>query len=337
VPRIAPGGFLGEEAGMTTPFVRPDVQALMEMIKAAGRPGIDTLEPPQAREVSRTTRSITEMPLGELAVIRDVTVDGAEGPIGARLFDAREERGPGDLIIYLHGGGFVIGDLDSHAPLCAEIARAMDLPVLSIDYRLAPEHPFPAAPEDSIAAVRWAAAHSAKLGRPAERLILMGDSAGANLAIVTAVALRDAPAAVPVAAQCLIYPVTDTCRDEGSGREFGEGYFLTRSVMDWFDSHYRASGDDPRRNPHVAGLAGLPPTIVMTASLDPLRDQGRILAAGLAQVGVDSIYLEARGTIHGFMTMRRLLPSAQVDLERCLRGLKLLLDEKGGTAQPNWG
>lgn len=314
---------------MRQPFIRPDVLALIEMIKAAGRPSIDTLEPPQAREMSRTTRSITELPVGDLAVMRDVTVNGAESQIGARLFDAREERGPGGLILFYHGGGFVIGDLDSHAPLCAEIARATDLPVLSIDYRLAPEHPFPAAPDDSIAAARWVAANGADIGREATRLILMGDSAGANLAVVTAVALRDSPAAVPVAAQCLIYPVTDTCRDEGSGREFGEGYFLTRPVMDWFDSHYRASGEDARRNPHVAGLAGLPPTIVMTASLDPLRDQGRVLAGGLAEAGVDTIYLEAAGTLHGFMTMRRMLPSAQQDLTRCLEGLKLLLGGAG--------
>ena len=227
--------------------------------------------------------------------------------------------------MFLHGGGFVFGDLDSHASLCAEIARVMDLPVIAVDYRLAPEAPFPAAPDDSIAAARWIAANGAVTGREATRLIVMGDSAGANLAIVTAVALRDEPAAVPVAAQCLVYPVTETCRDEGSGHEFAEGYFLTQAGMHWFDSHYRASGEDWRRNPLVAGLAGLPPTVIVTASLDPLRDQGRALAGEIAKVGGEVVYLEARGTIHGFWSMRQLLPSSAADVARTLTHLKLML------------
>lgn len=313
---------------MTTPYIRPDAEAFLAMIKAAGRPPIETLSPPEARQVSAKTRELTELPVGEIAVMRDLTMPGPGGEMRLRLFDARAERGAGDVIVFIHGGGFVIGDMDSHAPLCAEIARQMDLPVVSVDYRLAPEAPFPAAPDDSIAAARWVAANGQTLGREAQRLIVMGDSAGANLAIVAAVALRDEPAAVPVAAQCLIYPVTDTCRDEGSGRTFGQDYLLTRSVMDWFDSHYRAAQGDWRRNPFVAGLEGLPPTVIMTASLDPLLDQGRALAGGLAAVGVETVYLEARGTIHGFMTMRRLLPSAQEDLSRCLAALKLLIGEE---------
>ena len=201
----------------------------------------------------------------------------------------------------------------------------MDLPVIAVDYRLAPETPFPGAPEDAIAAARWIATNGAATTREAERLIVMGDSAGANLAIVIAVALRDEPAAMPVAAQCLIYPVTDVVADEGSGRDFAEGFFLTRAGMNWFDSHYLPSGADWRRNPAVAGLAGLPPAVIMTASLDPRRDQGRALAGDLARAGGEVVYLEARGTIHGFWSMRRLLPSSAADVARCLFHLKLLL------------
>jgi acetyl esterase len=172
---------------------------------------------------------------------------------------------------------------------------------------------------------RWIAANGAATGREAERLIVMGDSAGANLAIVTAVALRDEPADAPVAAQCLIYPVTETCREEGSGREFADGFFLTQAGMHWFDSHYRAPDNDRRRNPMVAGLEGLPATVIITASLDPLRDQGRALAGEIARVGGEVVYLEAEGTIHGFWSMRALLPSSAADVARTLAHLKAML------------
>ncbi len=310
---------------METPFIRPDVRALLDMMAAARTPPIHTLEPAEARAMRAGSKVETEPPLGELAVVRDLACPGPGGEIRLRLFDARAERGPGDVIVFTHGGGFVFGDLDSHASLCAEVARQMDLPVIAVDYRLAPEAPFPAAPEDSIAAARWIAANGAATGREAQRLVVMGDSAGANLAIVTAVALRDAPAAVPVAAQCLIYPVTESAKDEGSAREFADGYFLTRDGMEWFDRHYRAAEDDWRRNPTLAGLTGLPPTVIMTASLDPLRDQGRALAGEIAKVGGEVVYLEAAGTIHGFWSMRRLLPSSAPDVARCLAHLRIML------------
>ena len=271
------------------------------------------------------SKVVTEPPVGELEVMRDLSCPGPVGQIPLRLFDARAKRGPGDVIVFTHGGGFVFGDLDSHASLCAQIAREMDLPLIAVDYRLAPESPFPAAPEDAIAAARWIAENGAVTERETRRLIVMGDSAGANLAIVVAVALRDEPAAVPIAAQCLIYPVTGAVADEGSGRDFAEGFFLTRAGMDWFDAHYQPSGADWRRNPSVAGLAKLPPTVIMTASLDPLRDQGRALAGALANAGAEVVYLEAVGTIHGFWSMRELLPSSASDVSRCLAHLKLLL------------
>ena len=307
------------------PYIRPDVKALLAMMAASRLPPIHLLSPAEARAMRARSKVETEPPVGELGVIRDLRCPGPAGEIPLRLFDARAERGPGDVIVFTHGGGFVFGDLDSHASLCAEIARIMDLPVIAVDYRLAPETPFPGAPEDAIAAARWIAANGAATTRVAERLIVMGDSAGANLAIVIAVALRDEPAAAPVAAQCLIYPVTDVVADEGSGRDFAEGFFLTRAGMDWFDSHYLPSNADWRRNPAVAGLGDLPPTVIMTAGLDPLRDQGRALAGELAKAGGEVVYLEASGTIHGFWSMRRLLPSSAVDVARCLSHLKLLL------------
>ena len=310
---------------MTEPYIRPDVKILLAMMAASGQPPIHEMTPVEARAMRKRSRVETEPPIGELGTLRDLSCPGPACVIPLRLFDPRAERGPGDVIVFTHGGGFVFGDLDSHASLCAEISRAMDLPVIAIDYRLAPEGPFPAAPDDAIAATRWIAANGAVTGREAKRLIVMGDSAGANLAIVTAVALRDEPAQVPVAAQCLVYPVTETCREEGSGRDFADGFFPTQAGMHWFDSHYRAPDSDRRRNPMVAGLKGLPPTVIITASLDPLRDQGRALAGEIAKVGGEVVYLEAEGTIHGFWSMRALLPSSAVDVARTLAHLKLML------------
>ena len=311
---------------MTKPFIRPDVAALLAMIDSSGRPPINQFEPAEARSGSKAARAVMEVELGELPVMRDFSIPGPAGPIGARLFDAAAERESGDLIIFFHGGGFVIGDLESHAPLCADLSRLTDLPVVSVDYRLAPEHPFPAGPDDAIAAARWLASHSGEVGRAAKRLVLMGDSAGANLALLAAIDLRDEPAAVPVAAQGLIYPVTGPVVHTGSGRDFAENYVLTRPLMDWFDGHYAPQLGDWRHETHLRGYAGLPPTAIITASLDPLRDQGRALAAALTVEGIETSYLEAQGNIHGFATMRRLVPSAHRDIERLCEALKLLLD-----------
>jgi acetyl esterase len=314
----------------TPHFIRPDVAALLAMIEQSPRPPMHTLDPPTARAGSNAARAMMEVELGELAVMRDVSIPGPAGPIGARLFDARAEREPGDLIVYFHGGGFVIGDLDSHAPLCADLARMTDLPVVSVDYRLAPEHPFPAGPDDAIAATRWLAEHGGTIGRRATRLVVMGDSAGANLALLAAIDLRDEPAAVPIAAQGLIYPVTGPVAPHGSGADFADGYFLTKPMMAWFDGHYAPQLDDWRHETHLRGHAGLPPAAIITASLDPLRDQGRALAADLAQAGVETMYMEARGNIHGFATMRRLVPSAQHDLARLVAAVSLLIEQRAG-------
>lgn len=310
---------------MTDPYILPDVKLLLQLMAASRQPPIEAMSPAEARAMRKASKVETEPPVGELGLIRDLSCPGPAGAIALRLFDVRAERSPSDVIVFTHGGGFVFGDLDSHASLCAEISRQMDLPVIAVDYRLAPEAPFPAAPDDALAAAQWIAANGAATGREAKRLILLGDSAGANLAIVTAVALRDAPAAVPVAATCLVYPVTKTCRDEGSGHDFTEGYFLTQAGMHWFDGHYRAPDHDPRRNPMVAGLGGLPPTVIITASLDPLRDQGRALAGELARAGCEVVYLEAKGTIHAFWTLRKLLPSSAADVARTLAHLKLMV------------
>nr|MDP8994405.1 alpha/beta hydrolase [Pseudomonadota bacterium] len=157
-------------------------------------------------------------------------------------------------------------------------------------------------------------------------LVLAGDSAGGNFAIVAALALRDAPAAVPVLAQWPIYPAADPAKGYPSKRDFGEGYLLTSASMAWFDGCYRADPKDWRFSPLVKSQAGMPPTLVVTASLDPIRDQGRAYAAACVEAGVPTVYLEAKGNIHGFINLRKAVPSSERDIARCLEALKLLLD-----------
>ena len=306
---------------MTTVYVRSDVRAFLDLLNALDGPRSHQVPLDQARAMMHASRHRFDAEVGELAVIREVT----GGPCPMRLFDSRDTRGPGPMMVFYHGGGFILGDIDTHAPLCAEIARLLDLPVVSVDYRLAPEHPFPAGVEDAIAAARWIASGPAELGLAVTGLVLAGDSAGGNFAIVTALDLRDRPAAVPVLAQWPIYPAANPTKGYPSLTDFGEGYLLSRDGMNWFDRCYLPDLADWRYDPLLRDQAGLPPTLVVTAGLDPIRDQGRAYAAACAVAGVSVSYLECAGTIHGFMNLRRALPSAQGDLERCIAHLRAIL------------
>jgi acetyl esterase len=221
----------------------------------------------------------------------------------------------------------VFGDLDTHEPFCAEVARLLDLPVLAVDYRLAPEHPFPAGAEDCIAAARWAAGGPAALDWEVTGLVTAGDSAGGNFAIVAALALRDEPAAVPVIAQWPIYPAADPASGYPSYEDFSEGYFLSHDGMKWFDGCYRPDKADWRYSPLLKSQAGMPPTLVQTAGLDPIRDQGRAYAAACAQAGVPTVFLEAKGNIHGFINLRKAIPSSAEDIRSGVEALKLILAE----------
>jgi acetyl esterase len=304
-----------QESPVTEPFVRPDVTLFLHYLNALPGPKIHEVGAVAARQMSVAMRGVADLETGPLAVLRDLAMPGpGGGEIALRLFDARESREPGPVLVFFHGGGWVLGDLDSYEPPCAEIARALDLPVVSVGYRLAPEHPWPAAPEDSEAAARWIAGAPAALGLQPTSLVLAGDSAGGNLAIVTALALRNKPAAVPVIAQWALYPSADMTTHYPSFAEFGQGYFLTQESMAWFGQQYAPDPTDWRASPMVADLAGLPPALVTTASLDPIRDQGRAYAAGLARAGVPVSFREAVGTVHGFINLRKAIPSAQADL-----------------------
>ncbi len=312
---------------MTEHYVRPDVRGFLDFAYAQPGPRTHEVTPPEARQMMKTLVALADQPAGDIAVVRDLSIPGPAGAIPARLFDCRAHREPGPVVLFIHGGGFVIGDVDVYTPLAAEIARGLDLPVLSVEYRLAPEHPFPAAPEDCEAAARWVASNPAELGRHPTSLVVAGDSAGGNLTIVTSMALRDRPAAVPVIAQWPIYPVTDGAQTHESVQNFRTGYLLEGDTMEWFARHYAADPADWRLNPILKDQAGMPPTLVLTASLDPLLDQGRDYAARLIRAGVPTIYREAKGTIHGFLNLRRAIPSGQGDLAGCLAVLKPLVQE----------
>lgn len=318
------------ERRLTDPYVRPDVAGFLAFLNALPGPKMHQLEAPAARATYAAMKDIADPPVGELGTIVDLAIPGPAGDIPARLFDVQASRTPGPLVMFFHGGGFVIGDLETHASFCAEVSRILDLPVLAVDYRLAPEAAWPAAPDDCEAAARWAAASPAELGRKVTSLVTCGDSAGGNLAIVVAMALRDAPAAVPVIAQLPFYPATDMTQEYPSYGQFAEGYLLTRDSMEWFNAAYQAEASHIRTSPLNGELAGMPPAVIVTASLDPIRDQGRAYAAALSKAGVATVFREAVGNIHGFITLRKAVPSSVGDVAAALSAAKIVIAEAEG-------
>ena len=259
-----------------TPLIREDVQGFLALVNSLPAP--ERLDPVEQRAGYLGLKAMTEADPRPMAVIKDLTCPGPAGDIPVRFYDVRESRDPSPVVLFFHGGGFVIGDLDTHNSLCTELSAELDLPVLAVDYRLAPEHPFPAAPDDCEAAARWLAGSPKELDRTVTGLVTIGGSAGGNLATVTARALIDQPAAAPMLLQVLLYPATDESQD-GSMERFAEGHLLTKVAMDWFYSLYLPKSGDPRAFPLHADAKGMCPSIVATAGLDPLQDQGRRMAA----------------------------------------------------------
>ncbi len=310
---------------MSEPFVRPDVAAFLAFLNAQTGPKVHEVDAATARLLMRAMGPVAEAETGPLAVIRDLAIPGPAGTIEARLYDARADRAAGPVMVFYHGGGFVIGDLDTHEPYCAEAARQLDMPVIAIHYRLAPEVPFPAAAEDCEAATRWIAESPAEMGLTVTGLVPSGDSAGGNLAIVTTMALRDRPAAVPVIAQHPIYPVVTDDNEWPSMRAFGQGYLLTQESMDYFHAAYQTVADDFRGAPLNFDQSGMPPSLVTTASLDPLCDQGRAYYEKLIAAGVRAEYRCAEGNIHGHINLRKAIPSSQDDITGNLTALKAML------------
>lgn len=315
-----------DTATRPAPYVRPDVKGFLDFLAMAGGPTMSEMGAEGARASYLQMSAVAEMEPRALAVIRDLTCPGPAGDIPLRFYDARETREPGPAVMFYHGGGFVIGDLDSHHALCTEIAAGLDLPVIAVHYRLAPEHVFPAAPDDCEAASRWVAGSPEALGRAITGLIPMGDSAGGNLAIVVTQALAETPAAVPVVVQVPIYPLSDDKPDHQSMLDFAEGFLLTAETMAWFSDAYQAVLGHKRAYPIYGDHTATPPTVLVTAGLDPIRDSGRVYGIELIKAGVDVVFLEMKGSIHGFTQVRKAIPSAQTDLHAVFAAVKMLLE-----------
>jgi acetyl esterase len=301
----------------------PQARALIDLMVERGVPPTHTLTPAQARAFYRERRAYTQPDPPALHEVRDL----AAGPVPLRLYrPAPAVPGvPAPVLVYFHGGGWVIGDLDTHDVLCRQLALASGGVVVAVDYRLAPEHRFPAAVDDCLAAVRWVRAQADALQLDASRLAVGGDSAGGNLAAVTCLALREAGERLP-ALQLLIYPATDMRALAPSHQANGQGYMLTRDSIAYYRGHYlaeRVQWEDWRASPLLAPHhRGLPPALVLTAGYDPLRDEGLQYADALSAAGVPAQYVCFERQLHGFITMGRVLDEANTAVALCAAALR---------------
>jgi len=290
----------------------PQARAVLDLIIKSGRPPYHQLSPKDARQLFRETRPASTPVPPEIGVVRNVLTEGRQGAIPLRVYRPAGVAATTPLpgLVYFHGGGWVIGDLDTHDVLCRQLTAEGGITVASVDYRLAPEHKFPAAVDDAWEATRWVSASADRLRIDPRRLAVGGDSAGGNLAAVVALMARDAGGPA-ISFQVLLYPVTDLGAETRSYSDFADGYMLTRDSMRWFAAQYLAGKDeamDWRVSPlRAATLAGLPPALIVTAGFDPLRDEGEAYARRLRDAGVRVDYACYGGMLHGFVGMRRLL------------------------------
>jgi len=296
----------------------PDAAAVYKAYQEAGRPPYETVSPAEARLLYLAARFVSNPEPPELQSVQPLEIPAPHGSIPARVYTPlklRETKGLAPCLVFFHGGGFVIGNLDSHDVVCRKLADEGQLIVIAVDYRLAPEHKFPAGVEDVVTATKWVADNARQLGIDASRLSVGGDSAGGNLAAVVAITARDGNGPT-IAGQVLIYPGTDFAMTHPSHSEPETSILLTHSVIRWFRDNYlngAADVDDWRASPaRIKSLAGLPPAYVLTAGADPLRDEGDEYAKRLKEAGVPVTYRTYPGQFHGFFTMGKLLQQANV-------------------------
>jgi len=290
-----------------------NVRTLLEAIAALGLPPLESQTPAEARQRVNENRAALTGPLEPLASIDNLRIPGPDGEIPVRVYTP-EGGGNGAGIVYFHGGGWVVCDLDTHDVPCSAIAHRSGAIVIAVDYRLAPEHKFPAAVIDSYAALLWVADNADRLGIDPNQLCVCGDSAGGNLATVMAIKSRDENGP-RIALQVLVYPVTDlSSLETGSYDEFAEDHYLTKSLMACFRDHYLAHPEDardPQASPLLArDLRGLPPALVITAECDPLRDEGEAYAKRLRDSGVEVTLTRYSGMIHPFFSLAGAIPQA---------------------------
>ncbi|WP_174296747.1 alpha/beta hydrolase [Sphingomonas bacterium] len=291
------------------PHFRAMLDADAEAAAARNLPALGMLPAAPIRAGYQTQRRALSRNAPAEVATRDLLVSGADGDIAARLYEPPgcDLTGPG--LVFFHGGGFVIGDLETHDGFCRHLSALSRCRVLAVDYRLAPEHPFPAAHDDALAAVRWAFAHADEIGFAVSRIAVGGDSAGANLATSIAIDLKDDPAHRP-AFQLLLYPAIWPDEQTGS-RAALDGPIVTKAAMRWFEASYAAAGHPEVARVHLGSdvlLDGMPPAYIVTAGFDPLKDEGRDYAARLAAAGVAVDHVEYPSMIHDFLTMPDVSP-----------------------------
>jgi Esterase/lipase len=296
----------------------PQVRVLLEQIKKFQAQPLSSLEPAVARQSMQMLANFTK-PAEPVASVKDITIPGPNGTIPIRIYTPFGS-GPFPLFIFFHGGGWVLGDLDSYDDLCYQLTNKAGAIVISVAYRLAPEHKFPEAPQDCYAATQWIAEHAHKYNGDPARIAIGGDSAGGNLtAVVTQMArAQQGPHLI---FQLLIYPATDMTAATASLSENAEGYFLTRDDLYWFTRHYiRTEEDkrDPLASPYLAAdLHGLPPALIITGEYDPLRDEGELYGQRLQEAGVPVTIHRYPGMIHGFISLPSFLQQGRNAIQEC--------------------
>jgi acetyl esterase len=310
-------------------MLHPQTQALLALIAESGLPLTHTLTPPEARRFYRERRAFTQPEPQPVAAVTNLSAPGQAGPIPVRLYKPLAADGaPPPVLVYYHGGGWVIGDLDTHDVLCRDLAHHAGCAVVAVDYRLAPEHRYPAAVDDSLAATYWVQRNAAQLGLDGSRLAVGGDSAGGNLAAVVAILARDV-GDLPIAFQLLIYPATDQRRGWPSHQTNGQGYLLTRDTMDYFHDHYLPDAKQDlewRASPLLCdNLKGLPPALVLTAGYDPLRDEGLAYSQRLSEAGNRATHICFERQIHGFITMGKVVDEANAAVALCADAVRRAL------------
>jgi acetyl esterase len=308
--------------------VTPEVRTILDVLAALDSPPIEEQTPQQVREAYGQFSALGSK--AEMASVTNLTCRGPAGDVPVRVYVPTAEPGPRPVLVYFHGGGWVIGDVESHDATVRALAAASGVTVVSVDYRLAPEHPFPAAVDDCVAAVHWVAEPStaAELAIDPARMAVGGDSAGGNLAAVVAQQLRDT--GPPLRFQLLVYPATDMHFSHSSIDDNADGYFLTKADMTWFRGHYCANEDwsDPRMSPLLATdetVRGVAPALVITAEYDPLRDEGEAYAAKLQAAGVDAKASRYDSMIHGFFSMSDLVPEGKAAIDEAAEALRAAL------------
>jgi acetyl esterase len=306
--------------------LRPELRALLDQQAASGRPPLHRQSVDQARAFHAQDAAPLNGEAVPVAAVADRAVRGPAGDLPVRVYTPEGEA-PFPIVVFFHGGGWVVGTLDTYDPLCRALAAAVPAVVVSVGYRLAPEHRWPAAVEDAYAATLWASRHAAELGGAQHRLAVAGDSAGGNLAAVVALGARDrgGPA---IAFQLLVYPALDAAADTGSWREYAEGFYLTAAGMRWYWDHYLggADGAAPDASPlRAAFLGGLPPALVVTADHDVLRDEGEAYAARLGEAGVAADVRRVEGVVHGFFRWRAVTGAADAALQDAAAALRSAL------------